>query len=170
VGQAVAVTTSRTDGKWNRRSTCWSKEGNTHDVAEHVEEAAEGVVGEALAALGGEAGGDLVVEPEVEHGVHHAWHGHGGAGADGEQERPLRVAEGGAHVLLHELQAVQDLGPQPRREDAPGVLVLLARLRRHREPRRHRQPDARHLRQVRALATQLIDDPPSISICMYVCM
>jgi hypothetical protein len=45
------------------------------DIAEHVDQAAVGVVGEAaVAGLLGEALDGLVVEPEVEDGVHHAGH------------------------------------------------------------------------------------------------
>lgn len=66
---------------------------SSYHVAEHVEKPAIGVVGEAAAAALGEAGDDLVVEAEVEHGVHHAGHGDGGPGAHGQQQRPARVAQ-----------------------------------------------------------------------------
>jgi hypothetical protein len=54
-----------------------------HDIAEHVDQPAIRVVGEA-AVLGprGEAFNGDVREPEVEDRVHHAGHGDGRAGAD----------------------------------------------------------------------------------------
>ena len=54
-----------------------------HDAAEHLDEAAIGVVGEArIVSELGEAGDGFVVEAEVEDGVHHAGHGELCAGAD----------------------------------------------------------------------------------------
>jgi hypothetical protein len=58
-----------------------------NDVAEHLDEAAIGVIGEAgIAAALGQRFDGLVVEAEVEDGVHHAGHGELGAGADGDQQ------------------------------------------------------------------------------------
>jgi hypothetical protein len=147
-------------GEYNVHARSYESGGDdTHDVAEHVEEATVGVVGEPVATLDGQPRGHLVVEPQVEHRVHHTGHGHRGTGADREEEWLLGVAEARAHVLLHPLQAVDDFLPQPGWELLPGLLVLLARLRRHGEPRRHRQPDARHLGKVRALTTELQNTP-----------
>jgi hypothetical protein len=90
------------------------------------------------------------------------WYGgltHRGAGADGEEERAVRVAEARAHVLLHPPQAVEDIVPQTWRQRLPRRLVLLARLRRHGEPGRHRQPDARHLGKVSTLPAELQTTP-----------
>ncbi len=57
-----------------------------YHLGEHLDEAAIGVVGEALVARQlAEAGYRLIVETEVEHGVHHARHGELGAGAHGYQ-------------------------------------------------------------------------------------
>jgi hypothetical protein len=56
------------------------------DVAVHLDEAAVGIVDEArVAGLRHEGGGRLVVEAQVEDGVHHARHGGPGAGADGDE-------------------------------------------------------------------------------------
>ena len=69
--------------------------GNIEDhVAEHLDEAAIGVIGKAriIAALGQRFDG-LVVEAEVQDGVHHAGHGELGAGADGDEQRILARAE-----------------------------------------------------------------------------
>jgi hypothetical protein len=76
--------------------------GGAHDhVAEHVEEAAVAVpAGAGIVGLGDEAEHRLVVHAEVQHGVHHAGHGDGGAGAHGDQQRVLGVAQLLAHQLL----------------------------------------------------------------------
>ena len=64
------------------------------DVAEHLDQAAIGVVGKArIAAALGQGFDGLVVEAEVEDGVHHAGHGELCAGADGDEQRILAGAE-----------------------------------------------------------------------------
>src|SRR5699024_823140 len=80
------------------------------DVGEHHDEAAVAVVSPAdVAALGGESGRDVVVDAEVEDGVHHAGHGGAGAGADGDQQRVLLVAELLADQVLQLGQVLEDL-------------------------------------------------------------
>ena len=83
------------------------------DVAEHLDEAAVGVVGEArILGAGGQGLDALIVEAEVEDGIHHAGHGELGAGADGDEQRIVSGAEllslqrfelreGGVHFLVH---------------------------------------------------------------------
>ncbi len=71
------------------------------DFAEHLDEAAIAVVGEALvAAFGGEAGGGDVVQAEIEDGVHHARHGEFRAGANAEQQGIGGIAQLFAHLLF----------------------------------------------------------------------
>ena len=82
-----------------------------HDVAVHLHEAAVAVPGEALVArLLGERLHRLVVEADVEHGVHHARHRVAGTGAAGEQQRVRRIAELGPHRLFDLLERLFDLG------------------------------------------------------------
>ena len=70
-------------------------------LAEHLNEAAVAIVGEArVAGLGGEALGGFVVEAKVEDGVHHARHGEPGAGAHAEQKRIGGIAQLLAEFLL----------------------------------------------------------------------
>ncbi len=67
------------------------------DVGEHLDEAAVGVVDEALelgiGVAGDHRGDDVVVQTEVEDGVHHAGHGGAGAAAHGDEQGVLQVAE-----------------------------------------------------------------------------
>ena len=71
------------------------------DAGVHGDEAAVGVEGEALVAgLLGQALDGLVVEAEVEDGVHHAGHGELGPGAHRDEQRVAGVADRLAHGLL----------------------------------------------------------------------
>jgi hypothetical protein len=65
-----------------------------HHVAEHLDQAAIGVIGKAgiIAALGQRFDG-LVVEAEVQNGVHHAGHGELCAGANRNQQRIVARAQ-----------------------------------------------------------------------------
>ena len=127
------------------------------DVAEHLDEAAVAVVGEA--AVPGpslQPLGRVVVQPEVEDGVHHAGHGELGTGADRDEQRVGGRAEGGAGGLLELLDVLGDL-----LVDRAGHLLLflvvdVADLGRDREPRRHRQPGVGHLGEAGAFAAEQI--------------
>ncbi len=80
--------------------------GNVENhVAEHLDEAAVGVISKAgiIGALRERFHG-LVVEAEVENGVHHAGHGELGAGADGDEQRIVACAE---LLPLHLLKAFE---------------------------------------------------------------
>jgi hypothetical protein len=105
-----------------------------HDAAVHGDEAAVRVVGEALVARRvGEALDALVVEAEVEDGVHHAGHRELGARANADEQRVVRVAELATHRLL-ELEdvlgdlLVESVGPA-------AVHVVAARIGRDGESR-----------------------------------
>jgi hypothetical protein len=64
------------------------------DVAEHLNQAAIGVVGEArILRARGQRLDALIVEAEVENGVHHARHGELCAGAHRDQQRIITGAE-----------------------------------------------------------------------------
>src|SRR5688572_18415910 len=83
-----------------------------HHVAEHRDEAAVAVPGEALVArplreplYGG------VVETEIEDRVHHPGHRHARAGAHGDEQRTLGVAEATARVFFEPGEAGEHLLP-----------------------------------------------------------
>jgi hypothetical protein len=63
----------------------------------------------SLPALRGQAGDGLVVEAQVEDGVHHARHRRACARAHRQQQRVGRVAEALAHFALDEGHALQHL-------------------------------------------------------------
>ena len=88
-----------------------------HHVAVHLDETTVGIVGEAgIAGVLGERADGVVVEAEVEDGVHHAGHGDAGARAHGDEQRPGHVAE-------HAAGGLPDLGQ--RRLDLVGELVRI---------------------------------------------
>jgi hypothetical protein len=129
---------------------------DAHDhVAEHVDQPAVGVVGEALVAGGVRQALDrLVVEAEVEDGVHHARHGDGGAGAHRDQQRVGVVAELLAGLLLEQDDRLRTSSIRP-----PGSLRPARSTRRTTsvvmvKPGGHGQADGGHLGEVGALAAQ----------------
>ena len=125
------------------------------DGAEHLDEAAIGVVGETgIAAAAGQTFDRTVVEAEVEDGVHHAGHGELGAGADGDQQGIIGRAQLLSLQLLQTLERVQhldvDLGVQF------SAHVLATGLGLDGESRRDRQAGVGHLGQASAFAAQHI--------------
>ncbi len=68
-----------------------------------------------------QAFGGLVVEAEVEDGVHHAGHGGARARAHGDEQRIAHVAELLAGAAFERLQRIVDLG-----FEVGGILRLLA--------------------------------------------
>ncbi len=83
-----------------------------NDVAEHLHEAAIAVPGKALVLRArGQALDGLVVETEVEHGLHHPGHRHARARAHGDQQGALPVAEPALRHVLELLEMLEDLVP-----------------------------------------------------------
>ena len=126
-----------------------------HDVGEHLDEAAVAVPRPArVLRLLREGVDDGLVEAEVEDRVHHARHRRARAGAHGDEERVLRVAELLAGGLLQLADVLLHLAHDVIADLPPVVVVARARLGRNREALRHRQPQVGHLREVRALAAE----------------
>jgi hypothetical protein len=94
-----------------------------NDIAVHLEEAAVAVVGKTFVTTAfGEGTYGLVVETEIEDGVHHPWHGVAGAGADGEKEWIDWIAEFFSHGVLDLGDGLIDL---PFQGWGVGALVLV---------------------------------------------
>ena len=126
-----------------------------HDVAVHLDEAAVAVVGEArIAARPREAFRRPVVEAEVEDRVHHAGHRGAGAGADGDEQRVIRVPKTRAGDPLDMGEARLDLGFEACGNSAARGVVGVAEFRRDGEAGRDGQADGRHLGEVGPLAAQ----------------
>ena len=126
-----------------------------HDVGEHLDEAAVAVPRPArVLRLLRERIDDGLVEAEVEDRVHHARHGRAGAGAHGDEQGVLGVAELLAGGLLELADVLEHLVHDVVRDHASVVVVARAGLGGDREALRHRESETRHLREVRALAAQ----------------
>ena len=128
------------------------------DVGEHLDEAAVGVVNKAL-KLGIRVAldhgvDDLVVQAEVQNGVHHAGHGSAGAGTDGNEHRVLEIAELLAVDLFHLGDVFHDLRHDLVVDLAAVLIVLGARLGGNREALRNRETDVGHFGKVRAFAAE----------------
>ena len=120
-----------------------------HHRAEHLHEAPVGVIHEALVTgEAGEAGGDLIVEADVEHRVHHPRHRELGPRPAGHQQWLLRIAEPLAGGLLHPVQRLLDLLPASGGKRLVPSQVSEACLGGHGEPGRHRHPQPGHLTEV----------------------
>jgi len=125
-------------------------------IAVHLDEAAVAVPGEA-GVVGGVLEGDdgLVVEAEVENGIHHPGHGFAGAGADGDQQWH---AGGGAELCAHDALDVGEAGLHLGLEllgvGALVGVVVGADFGGDSESGRHGQADAGHLVEVGALAAE----------------
>ena len=133
------------------------------DVAEHLHEAAVGVPGEALVLRGPrEALDGGVVEAQVEHRVEHPGHRLARAGADGDEQRVLVVAERLAGALLQALERLVDLLGHPVGLGLAVAHVGDARLGGDREARRDTvlAEHARHLGDVGALAAEQLAHVP----------
>ncbi len=95
-----------------------------HHVAEHRDEASVAIPGEArVAGAGGQALDRLVVETEVEHGLHHAGHGDTRARSGPRRARDGRGRRSAHCVIASSLpEALEDLVPQPVRIPPPSRL------------------------------------------------
>ncbi len=126
-----------------------------HHAAEHLDQAAIGVECEpGVSGAAREPRGRLVVEPHVEHRIHHAGHGVHGAGTARDEQRVPRLAEALAGGLLHPGHGLQHLVPEPVGKVASRAQILHARFRGDDETGWHRQADAAHLGQARPLAAK----------------
>ena len=129
-------------------------------ISVHLYKTAVAIVGEArIAGLLDQTLDSRVVEAQVQHSVHHARHRHPSTRADREQQRIFRIAKAPAHDLLDPCQAVTDLFIQLRWVAVLARIIVGTYLGGDRHARRHRQPQASHLGQVRTLATEQPVEP-----------
>ena len=110
-----------------------------HDSAEHLQEAAVGILGEPLVAgQRGQAGDGFVVEAEVQDGVHHARHGEFGARAHADEQRVRGVAERFAGLDLERGDGARGRPPQSAGQLFAVAKIVVAGVRRDREAGRAR--------------------------------
>jgi hypothetical protein len=139
-----------------------------HHVAIHGEEAAVGVEHEALVHAAADQGlDDGIRQAQIEDGVHHPRHGPGGAGAHGDQQGIVGIAEALARPLFEEGEMLLHLPLQAFRIGTIVVLEVSTDLGGDREPWRDGDPEPAHLGQPRSLAPQqtLLGTVPFRSPC-----
>jgi len=125
------------------------------DVAVHLNETAVGIPAEPLVAGDTDDAFDrFVVEAQVEHGVHHARHGHARAGADGQKERIGGIAEARAHGFFDFLESGFHFFVQAGGELFVVFIEFNADIGGNRESRRNGNSQIRHFGQVGALAAE----------------
>jgi len=130
---------------------------DTHDdVAIHLNEATVAIPSETgVLGRGFERENGVVVESEIEDGVHHTRHGIAGAGAHRDEEREaFGVTKLGAHALLHFLNPNFDLALELSWVVAIVVVEMRANLGRDGEASGDGKSDAAHLSEIRALASE----------------
>ncbi len=126
-----------------------------HHVGIHLDEAAIGVVGEApVARARRQALDGLIVEPQIEHGIHHAGHRGAAARPDGHEQRIAHIAEAGADDLAHLVERRAHHRLQLLGQLAAELVIDRAQLGRDGEARRHGKAEPRHLGEIGALAAQ----------------
>ena len=127
-----------------------------HDhVGIHLDESAVTVPGPAgVSGHAGDGGDDLLVQAEVQDGVHHSRHGRSGAGAHGNQQRILGITELFAGDLLQLEDIFVDLGADLGGDLSAVFIISGAGLRGDGEALGHRQTDVGHFRQVCPLASK----------------
>ena len=128
-----------------------------HYTAVHLDEAAVAIVGEArIVGSGFHRFDGLVIQPQVQDGIHHARHGEFRAGAHAHQQRVRGVAEFLAHAVFQFPQRLDHLLVNLGRNAVPVLEVDVAYLCRDGETRRHRQIGQAHFGKPGAFAAQRV--------------
>ena len=126
-----------------------------HDVREHLDKATVGVPSETrVLGLGRKALGGIVVETEVEDGVHHAGHGEGSARAHRDEQRIAGVAERFAATLLEVGHGGVDLFQCAFGPCVVKGRVLDAGLAGNGEAARDRKSDPAHFGKIRSFSAE----------------
>ena len=126
-----------------------------HHVGEHLDKTAVAVVGKAgVVGLLGQALHRLVVQAQIQDGIHHAGHGSAGAGTYRNQQRAFHVAELLAHLLFQLFQVNKDIRHDLVVDLTAVFIVLGAGFGGNGKAGRHRHSGVGHFGQVRALAAQ----------------
>jgi len=127
------------------------------DVRVHLDEAAVAVISKAgVVGLFGQALNSLIVQAQVQDGVHHAGHGLTCAGTDGNQQGVLDGAEGLAGLLLQDAHVFEDVRFDLIVDLAVVSVVLGAGFGGDGEALRYRHAGVGHFCQASALAAKSI--------------
>ena len=127
-----------------------------HDhVGVHLDEPAVAVPRPAgIAGLGGHDIHHVLVQAQVQDGIHHAGHGGPGAGTDGNQQRVLVIAELLAGNLLQLVHVGHDLGLDIVVDLAAVFIIFGTGFRGNSKPLGDRQSNVGHFGQISAFSAQ----------------
>ena len=146
-----------TDLKHLAFAACDMAEKASIPVGVHLDEAAVAVIGKAgVVGLFGQTLNSLIVQAEVQDGVHHAGHGLTCAGTDGNQQGVLDGAEGLTGLLLEDAHVFEDVCLDLIVDLTVVSIVLGAGLGGDGEALRNRHAGVGHLGQAGTLTTQSI--------------
>ena len=98
----------------------------------------------------------LVIQPQIEHRIHHPRHRYARTRAHRHQKRVLGIPELRAHLRLNPLHPLFKLCFKLRRILFLILVISRANFGGNRKTRRHRKPQTGHLRQIRPFSTQKI--------------
>ena len=128
-----------------------------HNTGEHLDETPIRVVGKPrVIGFFGEPFCNLVVQTEIEDGVHHAWHRNRGSGTYRKEQGVFRVAKAPPHLLFHQVQRYSILLLQQIGQTVATLEKLVAGGRGDYKAKGHGQPQLGHLAEVSALASQQV--------------
>ena len=128
-----------------------------HHLPIHLDKAPIAVVGETIVATSTrQPYHHSVVEPEIEHGVHHARHRDARPRAHRDEERIVGVSEPRAERMLDLGKRALDLFSQVIRIGLAVGIEVAADLCGDRETGRHGQPEIAHLGETRSFAAEQV--------------
>ncbi len=126
------------------------------DLAEHLHQAAVRVPGKAVTGFGGQRFDRLVVQAQVEDGVHHTGHRNTRTGANRNQERVTVIAELASHLLAEMFHPLDGLFPHAFGELFARIEIGETGFSRNRVAWWNRQTDTGHFAQVSALTAKKV--------------
>ena len=128
-----------------------------NDIAVHLDETPIRIPGKTrIARRGGKPGDGGIVQPEVEHSVHHAGHRDPRARSDRNEQRIGCIAEALAGDAFDMGECRQRFCLHSIGQFATGVIERRANRSGNGQARRHRQADARHFGEIGPLAAKQI--------------
>ena len=127
---------------------------HTHGhIAEHLDETAVAVHGEAaVAGGGGHAFDGIVIEAEIQNGVHHPGHGNFRAGTDGNKKRIFSVAQFFADFFFHDFEVFLQFFFKAGGKLFVLNIIFIAGFGGNGQTGRYGKADVGHFRKVRAFA------------------
>ena len=127
-----------------------------NDITIHLNKTAIAIPSEALVlGCGSQSQNRLIIQPQIQDGVHHAWHGVTGTGAHCNEEwHALGVTKLAVHDFFHGLHARFHLSLEACWVSALVCIVIGANFGCDCESGRNRKTNAAHLCEIRAFASE----------------